>query len=192
MKRVESEAAEEYNDSMWKSLRFHRQVDTVREVNMIYETGLFDISYAVAEGNSQRVFVAFGESTWSWGLVVVDFREGGAAGGGVFGVADKSLNTPPSPEAAAYQHRGHQAHRPHLKTHLHTLRRRKNVFKICKLVIPPQSIKNGPRPRHSGGGPSRCRRFAATAGLRIPPGSPSGWLCGRWLSVRPFEAGVCF
>ncbi len=68
MKRVESEAAEEYNDCVWKSLRFHRQVDTVREVNMIYETGLFDISYAVAEGNSQRVFVAFGESTWSWGV----------------------------------------------------------------------------------------------------------------------------
>lgn len=66
MKRVESEAAEEYNDNMWKSLRLHRQVDTVREVNMIYETGLFDISYAVAESNSQRVFAALGESTWSW------------------------------------------------------------------------------------------------------------------------------
>jgi hypothetical protein len=43
-------------------------VDIVRGMNMIYETGLFDVSYAVAEGNSQRVFVAFGESTWSWGV----------------------------------------------------------------------------------------------------------------------------
>jgi hypothetical protein len=29
---------------------------------MNYETGLFDVSYAVA---GQRVFAAFGESTWS-------------------------------------------------------------------------------------------------------------------------------
>ncbi len=44
---------------------------------MIYETGLFDVSYAVAEGNSQRVFAAFGESDYMElsGLVVVDLRE---------------------------------------------------------------------------------------------------------------------
>jgi hypothetical protein len=36
-------------------------------MNMIYETGLFGASYAVAEHESQRVFVTFGESTWSWG-----------------------------------------------------------------------------------------------------------------------------
>jgi hypothetical protein len=70
-------------------------VDIVRGMNMIYETGLFDVSYAVA---GRRTFAAFGESTWSWGLVVVDHREGGAIGGGVLGVAEKSLNTPPSPE----------------------------------------------------------------------------------------------
>jgi hypothetical protein len=28
--------------------------------------------------------------------VVVDFREGGAAGGGVFSVVEKSLHTPPA------------------------------------------------------------------------------------------------
>ncbi len=28
--------------------------------------------------------------------MVVDFREGGAVGGGVFGVAEKSLHTPPA------------------------------------------------------------------------------------------------
>jgi hypothetical protein len=45
-----------------------KQVDNfVRGMNVIYATGLFDVSYAVAEGNSQRVFVTFGESTWSWG-----------------------------------------------------------------------------------------------------------------------------
>jgi sorbitol-specific phosphotransferase system component IIA len=48
----------------------------VRGMNMIYETGLFDVSYAVAEGNSQRVFVTFGESDYMElrGLVVVDLR----------------------------------------------------------------------------------------------------------------------
>jgi hypothetical protein len=38
-------------------------VDIVRGMNMIYETGLFDVSYAVA---GRRVFAALGESTWSW------------------------------------------------------------------------------------------------------------------------------
>jgi len=33
---------------------------------MIYETGLFDISYAVAEGNSQRVLATFGEPDFTW------------------------------------------------------------------------------------------------------------------------------
>ena len=48
--------------------RLHKsQVDVVRGMNMIYETGLFDVSYAVAEHDSQRAFAAFGESTWSWG-----------------------------------------------------------------------------------------------------------------------------
>jgi len=88
MKRLEAEAAKEHNDSVWKELRLHKsQVDNfVRGINMIYETGLFDVSYAVAEGNSQRVFAAFGESTWSGGgggLVVVDLRERDAVGGGV-------------------------------------------------------------------------------------------------------------
>jgi len=43
---------------------------------VIYETGLFDVSYAVAEGNSQRVFAAFGEPDYMEleGLVVVDLR----------------------------------------------------------------------------------------------------------------------
>jgi hypothetical protein len=36
----------------------------VRGMNMIYETDLFDVSYAVA---GRRVFAAFGKSTWSWG-----------------------------------------------------------------------------------------------------------------------------
>jgi len=127
------------------------------------------------------------------GLVVVDLREGGAAGGGVLGVAEKSLHTPPSPEAAAYQHRRRQAHRPRLNTRLFTpSAEEKKTFKMCKLVIPPQNVKSGPRPRHSGGGPSRCRRFAASAGLRIPPGSSCGRLSGRWLLVLSFEVGVCF
>jgi len=39
-------------------------VDIVRGMNMIYETGLFDVSYAAA---GRRIFAAFGESTWSWG-----------------------------------------------------------------------------------------------------------------------------
>jgi DNA helicase HerA-like ATPase len=52
-------------------------VDIVRRMNMIYETGLFDVSYAVAEGNSQRVFAAFGVPDYMEleGLVVVDLRE---------------------------------------------------------------------------------------------------------------------
>jgi hypothetical protein len=64
VKRVESEAAEEYNDSVWKSLRLHRQVDTVRGMNMVYETGLFDVSYVAG----RRAFDAFSGSTWSWGV----------------------------------------------------------------------------------------------------------------------------
>jgi hypothetical protein len=59
--------------------RLHKsQVDNfVRGMNMIYETGLFDVSYAVAEGNSQRVFAAFGEPDYMEleGLVVVNLRE---------------------------------------------------------------------------------------------------------------------
>jgi len=39
-------------------------VDIVRGMNMIYETGLFDVSYAAA---GRRTFAAFGESAWSWG-----------------------------------------------------------------------------------------------------------------------------
>jgi hypothetical protein len=63
--RLESEAAEECNNSVWKELRLHKsQVDIVRGMNMIYETGLFDVSYAVA---GRRTFDTFGEPTWSWG-----------------------------------------------------------------------------------------------------------------------------
>ncbi len=49
----------------------------MREMNMIYETGLFDVSYAVAEHESQRVFAMLGESDYMGlsGLVVVDLRE---------------------------------------------------------------------------------------------------------------------
>jgi hypothetical protein len=52
--------------------------------------------------------------------VVVDLREGGAVGGGVLGVVEKSLHAPPGPEAASYQHRRRQAHRPRLNTRLFT------------------------------------------------------------------------
>jgi len=38
-------------------------VDIVRGMNMIYETGLFDVSYAAG----RRTFDTFGESAWSWG-----------------------------------------------------------------------------------------------------------------------------
>jgi len=78
MKRLEAEAAKERNDSVWKELRLHKsQVDNfVRGINMIYETGLFDVSYAVAEGNSQRVFAAFGESAWSWGVSLLSTSAG--------------------------------------------------------------------------------------------------------------------
>jgi DNA helicase HerA-like ATPase len=80
MKRVESEAAEDNKrGSVWKELRLHKsQVDNfVRGMNMIFETGLFDVSYAVAERNSQRVFATFGEPDYMEleGLVVVDLRE---------------------------------------------------------------------------------------------------------------------
>ena len=45
--------------------RLHKsQVDIVMGMNMIYETGLFDVSYAAA---GRRTFDTFGESTWSWG-----------------------------------------------------------------------------------------------------------------------------
>jgi len=45
--------------------RLHKsQVDIVMGMNMIYETGLFDVSYAVA---GRGIFAAFGESAWSWG-----------------------------------------------------------------------------------------------------------------------------
>jgi hypothetical protein len=45
--------------------RLHKsQVDIVMGMNMIYETGLFDVSYAAA---GRRTFAAFGESAWSWG-----------------------------------------------------------------------------------------------------------------------------
>jgi DNA helicase HerA-like ATPase len=79
MKRLESEVAKDADkDSVWKRLRLHKsQVDNfVRGMNMIYETGLFDVSYAVAEGNSQRVFATFGEPDYMEleGLVVVDLR----------------------------------------------------------------------------------------------------------------------
>jgi len=46
---------------------------------MFYETGLSDVSNAVA---GQRVFATFGEPTWR-GFVVVDLREGDAVCGGV-------------------------------------------------------------------------------------------------------------
>ncbi len=43
--------------------RLHKsQVDIVRRMNMIYETGLFDIPYAA---DCRRTFETFGESTWS-------------------------------------------------------------------------------------------------------------------------------
>jgi hypothetical protein len=76
MKMVESEAAEDNKrGSVWKELRLHKsQVDNfVRGMNMIYETGLFDVSYAVAEDESQRVFATFGEP---------DYMELGGSRGG--------------------------------------------------------------------------------------------------------------
>jgi len=36
-------------------------------MNMIYDTVLFDASYAIAEPASQKVFATFGKPTWSWG-----------------------------------------------------------------------------------------------------------------------------
>ena len=65
-------------EEMRRSLRLHQsQVDNfVRGMNMIYETGLFDVSYAVAEPTGRRVFATFGEPDYMelGGLVVVDLR----------------------------------------------------------------------------------------------------------------------
>jgi hypothetical protein len=96
-------------------------VDIVRGTNMIYETGLFDVSYAVAEGNSQRVFVAFGESTWSWGVSwLLTYAREVPLAVACSALRIKASTRPPAQNAAAYQHRRRQAHRPHLNTRLFT------------------------------------------------------------------------
>ncbi len=80
MKRLDAEATyDAEKGGVWRKLKLHpsQLANFVRGMHMIYETGLFDVSYAVAEPKGQRVFVTFGESDYTKleGLVVVDLRE---------------------------------------------------------------------------------------------------------------------
>jgi DNA helicase HerA-like ATPase len=65
-------------EEMKKKFKLHQsQADNfVRGMHMVYETGLFDVSYSVAEPAGQRVFATFGEPDYTRlrGLVVVDLR----------------------------------------------------------------------------------------------------------------------
>jgi DNA helicase HerA-like ATPase len=76
MKRLDDVVAKDKN--IWKKLKLHpSQGDNfVRGMYIIYETGLFDVSYTVAENKSQKVFATFGEPDYMEleGLVVVDLR----------------------------------------------------------------------------------------------------------------------
>ncbi|MFZ8837539.1 MAG: ATP-binding protein [Pyrobaculum sp.] len=80
MKRLDAETTyDAEKGGVWRKLKLHpsQLANFVRGMNMIYETGLFDVSYAVAENKSQRVFATFGEPNYMGlsGLVVADLRE---------------------------------------------------------------------------------------------------------------------